>query len=451
VALLVAGALLTTSACSGTGGTPAPGSASPSAAVLPPGGGSPTAAVPVAAAQEVKASVARAKAAANPGPAATAIDAFGIDLYRRLTSAAAAGASPNVAFSPASIALALAMVRPGAKGTTAVQMDAVLHGLGADTASLDAINSLDQALATRSRSVQTSQYGPLEVTLRVVDAAFAQQGETFGDAYLQVLASKFGAGVHVVDFRGNAGAARDQVNAWVRDQTNGKIPAIAGPDAFSPDTILALANAVYLKAPWEERFDLGAPRTFTRPDGSTVTAPMMAASFEEAAYAKGTSWQAIDLPYVGGGLAMTVILPTDLATFESAFDQAVLDRISGALKPRMVHLEMPPFSLVSQVDLKATLGAMGMPDLFNESKADLTGISPNAAAVSRVLHETHVSVDQNGTEAAAATFVGAIAAATMADPPVTLTVDHPFLFVIRDVPTGAILFLGRVGDPTIGG
>ncbi len=420
-------ALVAASACGGAGASRDAGS----------GGGPPAIGVAVA-------RVARAATAADPRPAAEAINSFGADLYRQLAAAAEPGA--NLAVSPTSLGLALAMVRPGARGTTAAEMDAVLHGLASSPAALDAINSLDRALAARSGTFQTTKYGTQELTLRVASAAFAQKGGSIVDGYLRTLASSFGAGVNLVDFSGDPDVAREQINAWVSDRTNGRVPAIAGPGSIDRATLLALANAVYLKAPWKDPFDAPVDGPFTRPDGASVQVPMMTAHLDQAGYASGAGWQAVDIPYAGDRLAMTLIVPEEMRGFGAKLDGALLGRIVTSLEERRVTLTVPPFAITSRSDIVPVLAALGMPAAVDPARADLSGISANAVSIDHVLHEVHVTIDPNGTEASAATLV-AIPAAAYPGEPVTLVVNRPFLFAIRDLETGAVLFLGRVADP----
>jgi serine protease inhibitor len=384
--------------------------------------------------------------------AAAAINAFGMNLYQKV---AAGGGTANVVFSPASIALALAMTRPGARGTTAAQLDAVLHGLAGGTAGTDPINALDQALAARSGTFDTA-YGPRTVALRIANAPFGQRGETFEQAYLDALASGFGAGLRLVDYKANTDAARRTINAWVADQTANRIPELLGLGVLTADSRLTLVNAIYLKAAWANHFadkESSTPLPFHRADGTSVDVPMMWGG-GHLQYAAGTGWQAVELPYVGDQLAMLVIAPDSLADFEKSFDAASLGAIVNGLYERTVDLRLPRFSTETKTDVASTLSAMGMPDAFDPDKADFSGITAqDKLYISAVIHQANIDVDENGTEAAAATAVvmaaGAAAPATP-EVPVKMTVDRPFIFALRDRTTGAVLFLGRIGDPSVG-
>jgi serpin B len=391
-----------------------------------------------------RADIPRASAApADAAAAGTAITAFGLDLYR-----AVANGKTNVVLSPASIALALGMARAGARGQTAAEMDAVMHGLASDD-NATWLNALDQALATRSGTFKDDSGADLAVALRIANAPFAQQGMPLEKAYLEALASRYGAGLRLVDYETATEAARKLINGWVDDQTEHRIPELLMPGVLTTETRLTLVNAIYLKAPWLTPFpaDSTKPGSFTRADGSPVDVPMMATS-AAMRYAAGTGWRAVEIPYIGGSLAMTVIVPDDLATFEQALTADQVASITGGLAETQVSLSFPKFSIETKAELADVLAALGMPSAFDD-RADFSGITTaEKLEISDVIHQANIDVDEKGTEAAAATAVVMRATAMPAEP-VTLTVDRPFLFALRDVPTGAILFLGRVADPSI--
>jgi serpin B len=379
---------------------------------------------------------------ADAKSAGSAVNAFGLALYAKARSG-----NGNIVISPASIAVALSMARAGARGTTATEMDAVLRDLGTD-AHAGWIASLDQALSARTGTFSDPGRDPQQVTLRIVNAPFVQRGMTLAPAYLDALSARFGAGVRLVDYVKASEAARMAINAWVADQTEQRIKELLAKGTIDGQTRLALVNAIYLKAPWLHQFEIEATASapFQRPDGSAVQVPMMRTG-EKLPYAAGTGWRAVELPYAGGQLAMDVILPDDLPTFEATFDAAKLDDITGVLAERLVTLGLPRFSAESSLSLGDTLAAMGMPTAFTD-RADFSGITTDEAlAISAVIHQANIDVDENGTTAAAATVV-AIAASGMPLDQVTLTIDRPFLFALRDLDTGAVLFLGRIADPS---
>jgi serine protease inhibitor len=281
-----------------------------------------------------------ARAPGDPADAARAgasINAFGLDLHRRLiTDKQLDLGDRNVVFSPTSIALALAMARGGAKGETATEMDRVLYTAGWSELA-DGLNALEQALASRSGAWKDSE-GSKELTLRTANAAFAQKGWTVEPAYLDAIASAFGSGLRLVDYVGDLPGARQTINKWVSDRTAKRIPELLGPDDLTPDTRLTLVNAIYLKAQWTEWFDeqLTKPARFTRLDGSRVKVPTMRRwGGQVLPYARGKDWQATELRYLGPDpshqLAMLLVLPDDLKAFEASLTDKKLGRITAAV------------------------------------------------------------------------------------------------------------------------
>ena len=377
--------------------------------------------------------------------AARAMEAFGFDLYRELARGAG---SADIVVSPASIAIALAMARAGARGETAAQMDAVLRSIGSDEGAA-AINALDQALTGRSGSFRARDGKSYDLALRIANAPFAQRDLKLEPAFLDALASRFGAGVRLVDYKTDAEGARRLINGWVDEQTEQRIPELLAPGILDALTRLVLVNAIYLKAPWEVAFPEAStkPGPFTLPDGSTVDVPMMSVA-ESFAYAEGAGWRAVELPYVGEALALTIIVPDDFADFEGRLGADTFALVTAALAPHQVDLAMPRFETETKADLADLLIALGMPLAFDPFMADFSGITTEEQLfISNVIHQANISVDEKGTEAAAAT---AVVMRTTSAPGerVELRVDRPFLFVLRDVPTGAVLFLGRILDPS---
>ena len=236
-----------------------------------------------------------ARDAADPAlasDAATAANAFGLDLFAKLRAGAP---TDNIVFSPTSIAIALAMARAGARGETAAQMDAVLHSLGADDHAA-AINALDAALNDRSGHFPGADGKEYDLTLNVANAPFAQRDEAWQQSFLDALAQRFGAGLRLVDYKSDAEAARGQINKWVSDQTAQRIPQLIGPNVIDGSTRLVLVNAIYLKAPWLLPFikEATSDQTFTRLDGSTVSVPMMSQE-NPLSYARFSGGQAVEL------------------------------------------------------------------------------------------------------------------------------------------------------------
>ncbi len=431
-----------------------------------------------------------ARATAHPKDAKTAaasITAFGLDLFRALlVDPELSLAEKNVVFSPTSIALALAMARARAKGETASQMDAVLHTSGWDALG-PGLNALSQALASRDGPWQSGDRVGL-LALRIANAAFAQQGWKIEQGYLERIAGTFGSGLRLVDYQADREAARMAINAWVSDQTRKRIPELIPkvPPLIDTLTRLVLVNAIYLKATWENEFTKSEtkPARFTRLDGSRVAVPTMHAEFYgDTPYATGTGWRATELRYNGPGgtpLAMTLVLPDDLAAFEKSFSPSMLTRITGTIAKQRVLLDqgvecaggpppkqkayaldlfMPRFGVETRASLGTLLEALGMPLAFTRGVADFSGIHvpesyEEILYISKVIHQANIDVDEEGTVAAAATAVETRSTGGGCYPvigrTITLRLDRPFLFFVRDLETGAVLFMGRVVDPSVG-
>ncbi len=400
-------------------------------------GSSGTAAV---ARQAVRANVPRAEPTVSRADATALRD--GNALFAGRILARLASVRSNVALSPASISQALAMVFPGARGMTASQIARSLDfrlppaRLGA------AFNAADRSLANVN--------GP-DVTVNVANALYGQSGQRFRQAFLGVLARDYGAGLRTVDFQRDPAGARSDINAWVSDQTRGKIPELLGPGDVDPSTRLMLVDAVYLKARWLEPFTKQGtlPAVFHAPGGA-VKVPTMHQT-GTFGYKQGVGYQALELPYRGGRLAFDVLLPSPGGL------QPLLSRLAGdgplallvGLKQQQLRLAMPKFRLDARFELAAALEALGMRLPFAPGLADLSGIAgkPGGLYIKSVVHEAYLSVDEAGTEAAAATGVGISPTAIAAPPHLDVVVDRPFAFVLRDIKTGAVLFTGVVSHP----
>ena len=327
-------------------------------------------------------------------------------------------------------------------------MDSTLYGaLGSGAG--NGINSLDRSLADLSGTYTGPDGSQQKLTLRIANAPFAQAGMTWEQAYLDTLASRFGAGLRLVDYKQDSAGACRAINGWVSDQTEARIPHLLA--SLDASTRLVLVNAIYLKAPWLKPFDEGSTTDspFTRMDRSQVSVPMMSAGLSEAKYASGTGWQAVEIPYANTALAMTIIVPDDLDTFESGLDFIRFGQVAAALAPASVDLSMPRFKIETKTELSSALSGMGMPLAFDPNRADFSGMTTQERLfISQVVHQANISVDEKGTEASAATAVVMAAASAPSNTPVPVHVDRPFIFAIRDTRTGAILFLGRVTDPS---
>ncbi len=391
--------------------------------------------------------LASGKAQAAPDPAAASsaadlINAAGADLYSRL------GATDgNLALSPYSIVVALAMARAGAEGQTGTEIDSVVHASEASDLHA-ALGSLDGELATREGTFPVPDADPVELELRFANAVWPQNGFPFEDEYLDLLATRYGAGVYTVDYAQDAAGARDAINGWVSDQTRERIPELIPEGVVDALTRLVLTNALYLKAPWLHPFQEGgtSPGPFTQLDGTTVNVPLMGLD-AGLDYATGDGWQAVRLPYIGGELAMVVAVP-DAGGFDdvdSAFDTQFFTEVESSMEASQVRLRLPRWEFRSQLPLNSTLQDLGMTTAFTP-EADFSGLSSERLSITDVIHEVFIAVDEEGTEAAAATAV-VIGETSAPGNVVELTVDRPFHFWIVDQPTGTILFLGRVLEP----
>jgi serpin B len=381
--------------------------------------------------------------------ATTALNAFGVDAYALLAEMSQE-TNGNLVFSPASIAIALTMVRAGAVGTTGTEIDDVFH-IEDPAAIHRAMNALSRALEARSGTFDVDGE-QREVTLSIANSLWGQSGLAFEQPFIDTLAAEYDAGLRVTDFIADPDGSRTTINEWVSDETRERIPNLLPQGSITSDTRLTLVNAVYLKAPWMKQFNLEATLDlpFTRLDGSQVEVPMMAARLT-APYAAGDGWQAIELGYVGGELAMLLVVPDagGLDAVESSLSDGLLDDAVAALSGAEVDLQLPRWDIETSAQLADLLTELGMPTAFTDA-ADFSGISREAAlAISAVVHQANITVDENGTEAAAATAV--VVGATSAPEPtdvVELHIDRPFLFVLRDTTTGAVTFLGRIADPS---
>lgn len=370
--------------------------------------------------------------------------AFALDLYQVLRET-----SGNFFYSPYSISLALVMTYAGARGETAQQMaDTLYFILSQEDCLHPAFNSLDIELSQRGEGAKGKDGEGFR--LNIANAIWGQEGYKFLSEFLDVLAENYGAGLRLLDFANEPEESRITINNWVSDQTEGKIEDLIPQDAIDTLTRLVLTNAIYFNAAWQYLFseDMTEDGPFYLFDGGKVTVPMMR-QVESFGYAEGDGYQAVELPYDGCELSMVLLLPQagQFDTFEGSLDAQRVDAIVKDLALRRVALTMPKFEFKSSFSLKETLAAMGMPVAFSGG-ADFSGMTGNRDLfIADVIHEAFVSVDEAGTEAAAAT---AVVMEMTAPPgaPVEVTIDHPFIFLIRDIETGAILFFGRVVNPS---
>jgi len=368
--------------------------------------------------------------------------AFAFELYQALK-----GEEGNLFYSPYSISLALAMTYAGARGETAQQMAATLQFILEQDRLHPAFNWLDAELAKRGEGAEGKDGEGFR--LNIVNAIWGQKDYSFLTDFLDVLAENYGAGLRILDFITETEASRLAINKWVSDQTEGRIEDLIPQGAIDALTRLVLTNAIYFNAAWENPFneDMTADGPFYLLDGGQVTVPMMRQT-ESFGYTEGEGYQAVELQYDGNELSMVILLPEagNFQAFEEGLQAQQVDAIISALQPTEVTLTMPQFEFDSEFSLKDTLAGMGMPIAFS-SDADFSGMTGNRElSISDVLHKAFVAVDEAGTEAAAATAV-IMKLTAVPEPPVEVTIDRPFIFLIRDIDTGVILFVGRVMNP----
>lgn len=374
-------------------------------------------------------------------------NAFALDLYRDLGDDADKG---NLFYSPYSISQALAMTYAGARSTTAQQMSETLHFTLSQERLHSTFNALDQALTTR---VQEEDQEGTHFQLNIANALWGQQGYTFLSDYLDTLARHYGAGLQLIDFQAAPEQAQQDINAWVSEQTKEKIRDLLPPGAIDTLTRLVLTNAIYFNASWKYPFkeDATQDAPFFLLSGAEIFVPTMR-QVETLGYAAGENYEVIELPYAGDTMSMLILLPDagTFAAFEAALDLSRLNTLVEAVASERIALTLPKFSFDARFQLSNTLAEMGMPDAFSPQEADLSGMAGNRDLyIQDILHKAFIAVDEAGTEAAAATGVVIGVTSAPADPR-EVTVDHPFIFIIRDNASGALLFVGRVTNPRAG-
>jgi len=385
-----------------------------------------------------------AVSAAQIAAVVAADNEFGLDLFTTVAG------DENLMVSPYSIATALSMLYPGARGTTANEIAAVLHTT-VDDETLHAVrNHLNRLLATPSAPMGDSDTRE-PFTIRPANSAWGQGGYPFLDDYLRVLAESYGAGLRLLDYAGDPDGSRAIINAWVEDTTEDRIKDLIPDGAIDPLTRLVLVNAIWFKANWFEQFDPSRTTTgaFVLLDGSEIDVPMMHAG-QRTGYASNDLFEAVRLPYAGDA-AMVVLLPkqgspADLAEVLQPED---LDIRWGDFQ---VDLSLPSFEFEAEIALKTALQELGIKAAFappstGPEGADLTGITEaRELYVSEAFHKSFIALDEEGTEAAAATAL--IMSLESMPQPATFTADRPFLFWIEHSSTGEILFLGQVTNPS---
>ncbi|MGK4000321.1 serpin family protein [Sorangium sp. So ce1024] len=370
---------------------------------------------------------------------------FALDLGRALHSA-----TENVIYSPFSISTALAMTYAGARQGTEQAMAATMRFELPQERLHPAFNHVDLHLNKLAKGSNPSGGGGFR--LHTANAIWSQIGLTLEKPFLNVLSENYGAHVRLADFAADPAGAEGLINAWVSDRTEEKIPKLLD-GSVTAETVSVLVNAIYFDAAWKTPFSKGAtqPGTFRRGDGTSVTARMMNGS-QEALYGAGDGWEAVQMMYGGAPVSMFLVLPDEgtADTFQESLDGAALEAIITSMEERSVDITMPKFSFGSSFSLKEALTGLGMEAAFSPG-ADFTGMVAGADLwIHDVVHKAIIDVDEDGTEAAGSTGVIVNSTGSGNFPePAAIVLDRPFFFFIRDLPTGALLFAGRVNDPTV--
>lgn len=366
---------------------------------------------------------------------------FALDLYQSLRSQ-----DENLILSPFSVSLALAMTYAGARGETETQMAETLH-FPAQDALHPAFNALDLKLEENDINLDKDQE-PMQ--LNIANAVWVEQTFSFLQEYLDLIAVNYGAGIHQSDFVNNFEPTRKEINDWVSDETEEKINNLLPDGSLNADTRMVLVNAIYFKADWLDQFDANDTydNEFNLLDGSQVTVPMMGQDMY-IPYVSGDGYQAVELPYAGNSAAMDIIVP-DAGRFEeieSALTSEVFEDMLASMEQTSLIFRMPKFEFESSFSLSDQLSNLGMSAAFDRNTADFSGMTGKKDLfISKVIHKAFVAVDEEGTEAAAATAV-VMETAGAAIENLVLVVDRPFIFIIRDLESGQILFIGRVLNP----
>ncbi|XP_063062922.1 leukocyte elastase inhibitor-like isoform X3 [Engraulis encrasicolus] len=367
---------------------------------------------------------------------------FSLELFKKVTENNKAG---NVFYSPLSISSALAMVCLGAKGNTSTQMH---ESLSLHKADGDVHVGFNKLFAELNKA-------DAPYALSLANRLYGEQSYQFVEKFLADTKTHYLAELEAVDFKANAEAARVNINKWVEAKTQDKIKDLLAEGVLDDKTRLVLVNAIYFKGSWEKKFDSArtqeVPFKLNKNETKPVQMMQQKAKFPFT-YISDVNSQILELPYVGKDLSMLVMLPNEVDGLEKLEQSLTYDNFVEWTKPDMmdtveVVVGLPKFKLEETYDLKQILVNMGMTDAFDHHKCDFSGMSPcDDLVLSKVVHKSFVEVNEEGTEAAAATAAIMMMRCAMM-PPEKFMADHPFLFFIRHNPTQSILFYGRYSSP----
>ena len=365
---------------------------------------------------------------------------FAFDIYSKYKSSAGV----NVFFSPYSISTALAMTYEGAKGQTADEMASVLHLPKDDTVRRGGYAGIYSEINKKDK----------KYLLSTANALWAQKDYEFLKTYFDISEKYYGGKVTNLDFVKDTENSRITINNWVEQQTNNKIKDLIPQGAIDASTRLVLTNAVYFKGTWVKQFDKKntQEQDFRVRSGTNVKAQMMSLTGEDAVfnYTETDQAQILELPYAGNDLSMIVLLPKgdDIDSLEASLSAENLAAWKNSMSKEQVNVYIPKYKFETKYFMTDTLKEMGMPTAFSDN-ADFSGMTGKKDLfISDVIHQASVEVNEEGTEAAAATGVMMGAGAAAPSQAKTFYADHPFIFIIQDKTTGTILFMGRVSDPT---
>lgn len=374
---------------------------------------------------------------------------FATDIYGQLRDE---NPGANFFYSPYSLSTILSMAYAGAEESSESQLGEALHLSISEETLHPAANALALSLQSSGDGGDGETRRGTPFQLRLADAVWGQSGFSIREPYLDTLVRHYGAGLKTLDFRNDPESARETINRWVAQQTDEKIEDLLPDGSLDSRTRLVLTDAIYFEATWANTFDEEKTEEgpFTTLDGETVQTPMMHGELRGGTnVAEGDRWTAVELPYVGGETSMVAILP-DEGAFEAVEEELSvewLNEVFGQLEPQALDLTMPRFELESAFSAKSLLGELGVKAPFDPEAADFTGIAEtDDLFLTDVVHKAYVSVDEEGTEAAAAS--GATMGVTSMPQYREVSLDRPFVFAIRHRETGTLLFVGRVTDPT---
>lgn len=371
---------------------------------------------------------------------------FALNFYQQVSKT-----EGNLIFSPFSLSLALSMTIAGAQTETHDEMLQALSLEALDEDLHPAFNALLLAIEASQKDLD-NELGEGQFILNIANSTFGQSGYNFKPDFLDILAINYGSGMRLVDYINNPEGSRQSINNWVKQETAGKIPKLVPENAISPLTRLVLANAIYFNGAWYYPFQEFATKTmpFTLLDGTKESVQMMRLSGESFYYSQASNYQAVRFPYLSQDFAMLIIIPDEgkFNEFETEISGSNFTAINDSLSFTPITLQMPKFDIETALSAPETLKALGMRLAFDPEKADFSGMTEEEKLyIDNVIHKATITVDEQGTEAAAATAVVMVTESMPMEEPISLIIDRPFLFVIQHLPTGTILFLGRFVAP----